>query len=138
MRKNFIVAAILIALCGSFAVAGEEFFELSNAFAYKRFKKLDPSISFTFGKDENLSGVVRENLRTHRKAKGARKNPERACQEALFRSLLRFQKTAQKMGLKKVVNLRGYYQNKFDSKDKYQCLIIDNIAHVYLLGDVAQ
>lgn len=138
MRK-FLVAAVLAAFVGgTFAAADEQFFGLQEAFAYKRFKKLDPSISYAFGSQDDNASVVRS-LRAHQKAKGAAKDAQKACQEALFKTLIRFQKTAKKMGLNKVVNLRGYYNKKeFDSKDKFQCWIVEGIAHVYLLGDVAQ
>lgn len=138
MKKKILVA--FIALCASsalFAENGVKYYDINKAFATKQFKKLN-AVSFEFGSG-STANVIREGLRAHQKAKGAAKNPELACQTALFKTLVRFQKTARKMGLPKVVNLVGrYYDQEHDNNATFQCWIVDNVAATLYYGDVAQ
>lgn len=140
MKKiSCVVLAILLSNNVLFAENGPQYFELKKAFETPLFqKKLGSKISFDFGTGSKES-ILASGFRAHQKAKGATKNPEKACQEALFKTLLRFQKRAIKMGGTKVVNLKGhYYKQDYDSKEKFQCWISDNIAGVLLIGDVAK
>lgn len=140
MKKiSCIVLATLLSSSVLFAENGVQYFELKKAFDTPLFqKKLNAKISFDFGTGLKES-ILASGFKAHQKAKGAVKNPEKACQEALLKTLLRFQKRANKMNATKVVNLRGhYYKQNYDSKDKFQCWISDNIAGVLLIGDVAR
>lgn len=138
MKKPFVLA--IIALFTASALCAEaQYFDLKTAFETPRFKKkLRQDIEFSFGSGSQAT-IIKEGLKTHQKAKGAAKNPEKACQEALLKTLIRFQKRAQKMGAPKVVNLVGnYYDQSFDDKDKFQCWVAGNVAGVLYLGDIAQ
>lgn len=138
MKKSFVLAIIAL-FTASTLCAEVQYFDLKSAFESPRFKKkLHPNIEFSFGSGSQDS-IIKAGFKAHQKAKGAVKNPEQACQEALLKTLIRFQKRAQKMGASKVVNLIGnYYQHTYDDKEKFQCWIVDNVAGVLLLGDIAQ
>lgn len=138
MKKSFVLA--IIALFTASALCAEvQYFDLKTAFETPLFKKkLHQNIEFSFGSGSQAS-IIKGGFKAHQKAKGAAKNPEKACQEALIKTLVRFQKRAQKMGATKVVNLIGNYHNQtYNDKNKFQCWIVDDVAGVLLLGDVAQ
>lgn len=135
--KKKIALAIIALFSSTLLFAEAQYFDIEKAFANPKFKKLN-AVKFEFGTDSNAT-VIRAGLKAHQKAKGAAKNPEKACQEALFKTLLRFQKTAKKMGLPKVVNLVGhYYDQEHNDKKTFQCWIANNVAGVLYYGDVAQ
>ena len=137
MKNKILVAFVAlfsVSLC--FGANGVQYYDINKAFATKQFQKLN-AVSFEFGSGSSAN-VIRQGLRAHQKAKGAAKNPELACQTAFFKTLVRFQKTAKKMGAPKVVNLVGrYYDQMHDNNATFQCWIVDNVAATLYYGDVA-
>lgn len=139
-----IIGLGLMALLTSSILAEEysmEYFSIEDAMQSELFKKLDQNISFEFSTDSVYDNdIIVKGAKTKQAAKIDNRSNQEACNEALFKALLRFQKRALKEGGTKVVNLTGYaYKENHDNKSTFQCVIVPNKKSVvYLKGDIAK
>lgn len=152
MKNKILVAFVAffsVSLC--FGANGARYFSLDEAFETSEFKNsLDANIKYEFGSGSSAN-IIRSGFTARQGAYlkdvslGVNGTPKpielaekMACQKALLKALLRFERRAKKMGASKVVNIISYYhQTKFDDKNKFMCWMIDDVARVSLQGDVA-
>lgn len=101
--------------------------------------RLDPDISFYMKgqKHKKAKDLTRE-YTANKRSRKLGKTPEAACQTAFVSALLAFQDRAYKENRNTVVDLYSVTKDKrYESTDKYSCLVGGMMVNVALRGRVA-
>ena len=103
-------------------------------------EKLDPSISFYFGKQSHPKTIKSfGTFPTNKKTNSLNKSDEGACQWVLLSALLALQKRAINEGANAVVDIVSYYKrNTFSSETEYECHAGTIMSGVALSGTVVK
>lgn len=98
-------------------------------------KYIDPSVRINFGKGGK---VIKADIETRQAANATGRSDAVACQRAFINAVVKFQKTAKKMGGTGVSHFRSYLDRNTLSDGEYDCQVGTFHARVLMKGSVVR
>lgn len=141
-RWTLPVLCVLSFCVTSSAVAADqwEYFSVKSALQTPLAKdRLDPAFGFyMMGQTHGAASQQSREFTANKRANKLGKSAEVACQTAFISALMAFQQRADKEGRNSVIDLYSVTKDKrFESPDKYSCLVGGMMVNVALRGKVA-
>ncbi|MDO5090524.1 MAG: hypothetical protein Q4D61_03160 [Cardiobacteriaceae bacterium] len=99
-------------------------------------KHMDPSVRIHFGKGGGK--VIKADIETRQAANATGKSDDAACQRAFVNAIVKFQKTAKKMGGNGVSHFRSYLDRNTLKNGEYDCEVGTFHARVLMKGSIVR
>lgn len=99
-------------------------------------KHMDPSVRIHFGKGGGK--VIKADIETRQAANATGKTDDAACQRAFINAIVKFQKTAKKMGGTGVSHFRSYLDRNTLQNGEYDCQVGTFHARVLMKGSIVR
>lgn len=99
-------------------------------------KHIDPAVRIHFGKGGGK--VIKADIETRQAANATGKSDDAACQRAFINAVVKFQKTAQKMGGTGVSHFRSYLDRNTLQNGEYDCQVGTFHARVLMKGSIVR
>ena len=138
------IAFVLLSLCASGVQARDTMymFPIQDVLAIgKGNGRLGNDIAFYFSDQPYpaVEATLNRGVVIDKKAAGIGKRDVEVCNQTMLSALVELQERARKSGGNAVINIASYYkQNRFESRDQYQCAGGMIRTGVALIGDVVR
>jgi len=138
------IAFVCLSLCASDVLARDtmQTFPIQTVLDLgKGNGKLGGDIAFYFSDQPHpaIEAPLSRGVVTNKKTNSLNKSDVEACNQTMLSALIELQERARREGGNAVVNIASYYKNnRFESRDEFQCAGGNIMNGVALIGDVVK